>query len=889
VNARARLAGKPNAPNGSVQAEFHNLKYRNTYLKDAELSADYRRQRLSAELSANGGLAGMLKAKASIGLRLDIKQGEAKIANDRKVDLLLDAEGIRLDAVADWFPETKMSGLVDIHVLMNGSPVRPDFKSSIHAHNLEWSGIKVGRADADVSFQNRSADIQLLVEGGVARRIEARGTFPIQVDLINGVSRLAKEHHELDIESAGLDFDSIEDILAALMPDSQIPALHLKGVANIQAHLSGEPASPDLNIYADFKDLHWESRRIGDGAIGFDLQSGKADVHAQITQGNGRYADLKATFSLGVDLEKGSVDWRPEKEHRLALLADGLDATLVAPFVDIPDGVDFRFKGSCTGAGSSKKFLLNAKWQGDLRREGFASLPIKGELSASQEKQSVKFSIGPGTNPFMLIALDTDMSRGASPEGSLDIKNTPFKARIDVPGLKLALISPLLPTALYGVEGTVKGQFIATGTIDNPSIQGRLELDDGAVTIAALNQRLRKVGFVVSLDKAHARIDKLRFESGKGQGKGSFEMSYKGNGRLTGQGNFILESFPFVRPGVPEGLINSKIAARFHRGPDDTDVEIKFEDTYVRLLTRTSSRVPKKVEEPTNVTFADRRGREALNRQPIESPAPTENRELRLSVDMTDPSEISGSGVDMRWAGKLSLISSQGKSEARGEIRALPGRFQLLANSFEIESGEITLPSDGELDPFVNIVAHTTTPEAEVTVTVRGRASRPELILTSDPAMSQYQIISLLVTGRSDTADRTDENVQTEAASLLLAFQNPVLERQLYSRLGVDRVDVALGQSVEEPILIVGKRLGKRWYVETEYHHNAPEDENMAGVRIEYQLSPSWSLESVYGDANKGEVGVYWRKRFDRPIQNGETHNPSEKDKDKDKDKGKEQ
>jgi hypothetical protein len=204
------------------------------------------------------------------------------------------------------------------------------------------------------------------------------------------------------------------------------------------------------------------------------------------------------------------------------------------------------------------------------------------------------------------------------------------------------------------------------------------------------------------------------------------------------------------------------------------------------------------------------------------------------------------------------------------EICASPGRFQLLGNSFEIESGEITLPSLGDLDPFVHIVAVTITPEAEVTVTVRGRASRPELILTSDPAMSRYQIVSLLVTGRSDTAERGDENVQTQAASLLLAFQNPLLERQLYSRLGVDRVDVALGQSVEEPILIVGKRLGKRWYVETEYHHNAPEDENTAGAHIEYQLSPAWSLETTYGDANKGEVGVYWRKRFDTPGGKGD-------------------
>lgn len=274
--------------------------------------------------------------------------------------------------------------------------------------------------------------------------------------------------------------------------------------------------------------------------------------------------------------------------------------------------------------------------------------------------------------------------------------------------------------------------------------------------------------------------------------------------------------------------------------------------------------MPKALRKPSNLAFVDDRDK-TDKKEGLLLSTTQEQRELKLVIDMNDPAEISGSGVDMRWAGEITVLSVAGKYEASGGIHASPGRFQLLGNSFEIDSGQITLPSTGELDPFIDIVAGTSTAEADVTVKVRGRASRPELSLSSDPAMSQYQIVSLLVAGRSDTADSGDESVQTQAASLLLAFQNPLLERQLYSRLGVDRVDVAIGKSVEEPIVTVGKRFGRRVYVETEYHHNAPENENTAGARIEYELSPSWSLETTYGDANKGEVGVFWHKRFDSP------------------------
>lgn len=63
----------------------------------------------------------------------------------------------------------------------------------------------------------------------------------------------------------------------------------------------------------------------------------------------------------------------------------------------------------------------------------------------------------------------------------------------------------------------------------------------------------------------------------------------------------------------------------------------------------------------------------------------------------------------------------------------------------------------------------------------------------------------------------------------------------------------------------VGKRLGKHFYVETECHHNAAPTENRAGGRVEYYIDPRWSVETFYGDANKGGIDLFWRKRFGRP------------------------
>ena len=113
----------------------------------------------------------------------------------------------------------------------------------------------------------------------------------------------------------------------------------------------------------------------------------------------------------------------------------------------------------------------------------------------------------------------------------------------------------------------------------------------------------------------------------------------------------------------------------------------------------------------------------------------------------------------------------------------------------------------------------------------------------------------------------------------MMSFSNPALERKIYDKLRIDRASVGVGKSVEEPIVTVGKRVGKKVHLETEYHHNAPAGENTASGSVEYRLTPDWSIETSFGDAQKGEVGVFWQKRFDSKDEKRETEEkkPSEK------------
>ena len=81
----------------------------------------------------------------------------------------------------------------------------------------------------------------------------------------------------------------------------------------------------------------------------------------------------------------------------------------------------------------------------------------------------------------------------------------------------------------------------------------------------------------------------------------------------------------------------------------------------------------------------------------------------------------------------------------------------------------------------------------DVSAEIRGPLPRPELRLTSVPALTESQIFTVMLTGEADVDSLDPEEAQAQAASLLAAVSSPALQRQLNDRLKVDRIGVGVG------------------------------------------------------------------------------------------------
>ncbi len=420
-----------------------------------------------------------------------------------------------------------------------------------------------------------------------------------------------------------------------------------------------------------------------------------------------------------------------------------------------------------------------------------------------------------------------------------------------------------------------------------------------ATSVESLLLRLSEIQATVAIEGDTARIEAFTAQAGdRGRLMGSAQAKWHttpagatpthdvwADWTLDATGALNAEAVPFVQPEIPIGLLTGRMTTRWTAGPGRLDTAFEIADT--RLATSRESLPPARAI-PRNPGV---RNRDWLSRvRPPESFLAGDGH-LGLTVKLLTPVVIEGEDTALRLTGEMVMNRDAEQVRVDGGFDVLDGHFVLFENPFTLRQGRFTLqagdlskreavdaraggageanlidpekaPQAVPLEPVLSLLANGYVVDTDVTVGVRGPARQPQLVLRSNPPLAEYQILTLLVTGRANALDDSNGDVRREAAQLVDRFHNPSLERQLYDRIGVDKLGLGFGDAVDQPILTVGRQITRELYLETVYHHNAPPTDNLRELRVEYQLTPRFSLDTAYGDAAIGNVDVAWKGRF---------------------------
>jgi autotransporter translocation and assembly factor TamB len=858
VDVTLHAAGSLDDPTLVASITGAHLEHRERDVGNAALALAYRDGVVHANLRAAGSGADAVVA-ARLPIAIDLVSG--RVRHDARAEHRLAAlvGHVELEQLEPWLGHRRLGGIVGGEVALKSVDGEATAELLLVGREVHIDGYELGAAELRVFADSDGTEVDMQMSGPDVRLVELMARVPVQ---LRGPTRLPKWRSEqpfiVSAELRDVDLDTVTRIAGA-------PAM--AGDLDGALLLAGTGTDPQLQATFQVQGLATRGKELGFVRMAATYDEG--ELVAEVQQRNGIQQIVGAgRVPLSVVLDPPKVAWHRDRAHTLSLHAKGIDQDVVGAFVELPSELRLRAAADFAFEGTADEPHADLRLRGSAASGNAMPSPVSVLAAIEPSHQQARIMVGGRGPTGLVVDAEANVVLRDLFAGKADLSAVVIDVDAHARDFHLTELAPLLPNLIHEPRGMLQLSASMKGPIGAPDLQGQLFMKNGEFTLVPFNQRFKDVDIVARLAGPDVEIE--RFTARSGEGSLSITAAlHVAPGETKGDATVIARKLPVVRPGLPMMTVSTRIDVDLDATGEMTQLALVAHDGFIDVLDLKAGNAAQAIPEDDGVTYVDAKGRRQAVKGTEKARTPWIPRDLALTVRLADLVRVRGASADMDWGGQVKVVRRAGaEPTATGALSTNAGRVSLLGNDFAIDHGKITLPRHGELDPYIDLVATTDTEEALVTMRVQGRVSRPSLRLRSEPQLPESDIFALLLTGHADAAEAQEGDFSAKAASLLAAFENPALQQQLRRTVGIDRAGIGFGETVEQPIVTVGKRITRKVYVEASYHHNAPPEENEAEVRLEYRFKPpSWSVETYFGDAAAGGIGVWWRRRFGRPAK----------------------
>lgn len=410
----------------------------------------------------------------------------------------------------------------------------------------------------------------------------------------------------------------------------------------------------------------------------------------------------------------------------------------------------------------------------------------------------------------------------------------PLTGRLRLPASPLGFLPSWVP-ALREVQGTAAADFSASGTLGQPTWQGRASVQVAQAAFAS-----GSLPTVRDL-KLQARVDAQRFALDEAS-----VMLAGGRLRLAGGADLQRPADPLLdfKLNADEILVvrdenlslranaditcQGRMSAAAVRGQIDLVRGRVFKEIEFLPLS-----LPNDLPPPPPSATLGRQGPPAL-------PAPFDRWNFDLAIKTRDPIRLMGNVArgnavaDLRWAGPGS------RPELTGKVRLEEMWLKLPFSRLTITEGELSFTREQPYDPQINIAGESITGSRTVEVFVQGRALDPKVRLTANPPLPEGEIATLLATGVT-TSDLTSSKDEAAGRAAMVLLKQTY--RHLFRR-------AASAADDDEP---------PRLSFDLSVFGSDPE---RRGVSAIYELSPRWRVIGKVGETGSFRGLLHYLIRF---------------------------
>jgi translocation and assembly module TamB len=429
--------------------------------------------------------------------------------------------------------------------------------------------------------------------------------------------------------------------------------------------------------------------------------------------------------------------------------------------------------------------------------------------------------------------------------------------------LNMRVLNGLSPDAF--LSGTAEVAVRVSGSYERPRLNGTASVANSSLSLLIGNERwtISNVKALVRFTANQAQIDSMN--------------GMLGGGHISATGGALLEGFTLSRFlfNIHGENVSAPYPTNF-RTTADLDLEIK--GTAREQLVGGVVNV-KRAEYTEDIELADLINfRQA---QSIEEGSEVEITRAALFSDL----RVEGRNslvVRNNLADLVGSVSLQVNGPVKdpllsGRITASSGTLNFRNDRYEITRALMDFPPQRQADPIINIQGQAEIRGYRVTVGLNGPLSQPQAVISSEPALPQADIVSLITTGQLATGDTStsilsQSGLGTATSLLTDALINAPAQRATSKLFGLTRFEInpVIGGSGSTPAarLTVGKRINKDLSVT--YSTNVASDPNQI-LALEYRLSDRMFVIAQYEQAstrrltarnNNFNFEIRFRRRF---------------------------
>lgn len=734
-------------------------------------------------------------------LKFELTSGRAHLTASGSYDRELDARwNIRVPELGELLPEGK--GEISGHGRISGDPGLPKLTAQVKASRMSFGPYRAG-------------------------------VLSVYVDM-----------DPLDRDDSIIDM-SAENVL---IDTQEINKIMLKAGGKIASHTISlavltDRGSVSLAADAGYKDKVWGGRMTGSELDLADFGLWKLKTHVPFSLSS----DAMRTGDLCLIHGSSSACLKASWTER-----DGLAVN--AGLSDIPLSLFSAFLPSEIALTGALEGSANISYSKNTL-SGKADVEVSaGTLSYNREKGEAV------TIPFEQVRVDwilkekvleahAGMSlpeRGAikgditlpvilSPEDRKEEQAVSGRIRAE---LRVLGLVTLFTSVVDNTKGVINTDMNISGTLDSPVINGRLSLNEGGLDVPGLNIHLKDLRIDVKAGPAETVSAVGRVTSGSGSVLIEGVADVKDLDRVKAEVHLKGEDFEAANTPRLRLIASPDITVQFQGRSIDVDGTLNIPEASMELPDL-SDAVP--VSDDVVII----------------SESSTENTEgkwkisSRLELSLGEKVSFKGSGLSSRVTGKIHITEEPGRpTGARGELQLVDGVYKAYGQDLKIEKGRLIFAGLID-DPALDVRAVRQIKDVRAGILVTGTLKRPETKVFSVPPMDQSDALSYILFGRPMNGLSGSEGGRLyDAAASAGLSGGGFIAKKIGAAFGLEEVEIEKGETWKESALVIGKYLSPRLYVS----YGIGLFEPINTIRMRYNLSKRWLLQTEYGIESSGDV-----------------------------------